>query len=81
VTQANVDPDLGKLDELLALLEQSPESAETRLAQEHIQAARTYLLGAMNDEYLLNLALAREVIQEMPDGDARARMQVLLGAC
>jgi len=50
------EEELGKLDELLALLANAPPSPEAEIAQEHIQSARTCVLGAMSAECELNLA-------------------------
>ena len=53
------EEELGKLDELLALLANAPSSPESEIAREHIQSARSCVLGAMSAECELDLELAR----------------------
>ena len=72
------DTRVDQLDELLKLLTQGPQSEESEMAQEHLQGARTYLLAAMNDEYILNIELAREAIGPIPDDRVRAEALQLL---
>jgi hypothetical protein len=43
--------ELGKLDQLLALLAAAPPSPESEIAQEHIQSARSHVWEAMPAEY------------------------------
>ena len=51
------EEELGKLDELLAVLAQAPPPPESEIAQEHIQSARSCVLGSMSAECELNLNL------------------------
>ena len=74
MTVAGAD-NIAKLDELLALLTQSPQSDGSKLAQEHLHGARTYLVGAMQTEYRFNLRLALEVVQTIPDHPLRAEIE------
>jgi hypothetical protein len=65
------EEELGKLDELLALLARAPPSPEFEIAQEHVQSARSCVLGAMSAECELNLKLARSAIGRIPDQATR----------
>ena len=56
------EEELSKLDELLALLAKAPPSPECEIAKEHIQSARSCVLGAMPAECELDLQLARTAI-------------------
>ena len=67
-----------KLDGLLALLNRCSASEACNIVQEHIQDARTYLLGAMNTEYRLNLELAREASIRIPDENIRSESETVL---
>jgi hypothetical protein len=58
---------LRKLDELLALLVQAPPSPEAEIAQEHIQSARSCVLGSMPAACELELKLARTAIGGIAD--------------
>ena len=69
---------LAKLDELLELIGDAPEDAECRSVQEHLQAARTYLLGAMPQEYELSLEMAQEAIGAIEPRDVRLKAERLL---
>ncbi len=69
---------LSKMDDLLAVLSLGQESEETRLTQEHIHGARTYLLGAMDQEYRLNLEMARDSASHIPDENTRQRAERIL---
>lgn len=78
ITRQVVEHELGRLDGLISLLKSCPDSPEMELVHEHVQSARTYLLGAMTMEYSLNLALALWAVEQMPRGEARSQMQDLL---
>jgi hypothetical protein len=56
------EEELGKLDELLALLAKAPPSPKSKIAQEHVQSARSCVLGSMPAECELDLKLARIAI-------------------
>jgi hypothetical protein len=66
---------LAKLDELLELIDDAPEDAESLSAQEHLQAARTYLLGAMPQECELSLEMAEEAIAAIAQRDLRLKAE------
>jgi len=67
-----------KLDGLLDLLIRCSASEACSIVQEHIQDARTYLLGAMEAEYKLNLELAREASARIPDENVRSESEMVL---
>jgi hypothetical protein len=72
------EEELGKLDELLALLAAAPSSPESEIAQEHIQSARSHLWGAMPAECELDLKLARTSIGRIADVATRRNAQKIL---
>jgi hypothetical protein len=72
------EEELGKLDELLALLANAPPSPESEIAQEHIQSARSCVLGAMSAECELDLELARKAIGGIADVATRRNAQKIL---
>jgi hypothetical protein len=72
------EEELGKLDELLALLAQAPPSPESEIAQEHIQSARSCVLGTRSAECELNLELARGAIAHIADTATRRSAQKIL---
>jgi hypothetical protein len=72
------EEELGKLDELLALLAQAPPSPESEIAQQHIQGARSCVLGAMPAECELDLILARSAIASIADTATRLSAQKIL---
>ena len=74
----NWEQELGKLDELLALLANAPPSPEAEIAQEHIQSARSCVLGAMSAECELDLELARTAIRGIADVATRRNAQKIL---
>ena len=61
------EEELGKPDELLALLAKAPPSPDSEIAQEHVQSARSCVLGAMSAECELDLELARKAIGGIAD--------------
>ena len=74
----NWEEELGKLDELLALLANAPPSPESEIAQEHIQSARSCVLGAMPAECELDLELAWTAIGRIADVATRRNAQKIL---
>jgi hypothetical protein len=72
------EEELRKLDELLALLAQAPPSPESEIAQEHIQSARSCVLGSMPAECELDLKLARTAIGGIADVATRRTAQNIL---
>jgi len=62
-----VEAQLEKFDEILAFLADAPETEAVISAQEHLQFARSYLLGAMPEELEVSLAMAEKAIHGMDD--------------
>jgi hypothetical protein len=73
-----IEAQLAKLDELLELIGDAPEDAQCPNSQEHVQSARTYLLGAMPQEYELSLEMAEEAIATIAERDVRLKAEHLL---
>ncbi|MGD1092613.1 MAG: hypothetical protein ABSB35_11570 [Bryobacteraceae bacterium] len=71
-------PDRNKLDRLLITIEHCSPPDEAEFAREHINEARTYLLGAMPTEFRVSLELARESLSRMNATKARQEAQKLL---
>ena len=71
-------PGLNKLDQLLIAIGHCSPPDEVEFAQEHINEARTYLLGAMPGEFGMSLELARESLSRMDDTATRQEAQKLL---
>ena len=74
------EEELRKLDELLALLAQAPPCPESEIAQEHIQSARSCVLGSMPAECELVLKLARTAIGGIADVATRRNAQKILAS-
>jgi hypothetical protein len=73
-----VQEQLSKLDHLLEFLADAPEDEECRNAQEHLQSARTYLLGAMPEEFELSLQMAEDAISAIARRAERIQAERLL---
>lgn len=72
------DPqDLAVLNNLLAALENDPDSREG-LMREHIESARTYLMLAMPEEYQLALRMAEGALDDVSDKALRDRIARIL---
>jgi hypothetical protein len=74
-----IDADLQRLDELLAALGHSQENRDDLLI-EHLQRARTYLLGAMPEEYALSLQNARDNLSLVRGETTRQRLESALSS-
>jgi|SRR5579871_451748 len=77
------DQDLKRLDELIAGPGASSDagrrsSGSCGLLLEHLRAARRALLGAMRDEYSLNLEQAKESLDCISDKSTRAQVKKTL---
>ena len=72
------EEELGKLDELLALLAKAPPSPESEIAQEHVQSARSRVLGSMPAECEPDLKLAQTAIGSIADIATRRAAQKIL---
>ena len=73
-----VQEQLSKLDQLLEFLADAPEDEECRNAKEHLQSARTYLLGAMPEEFELSLQMAEEAISAIAQRTVRIEAERML---
>jgi len=72
------EEEVSKLDELLALLTAAPPSPDCEIAQEHVQCARSCVLGAMPAECELDLKLARDSIGRITDRLTRRSAEDIL---
>ena len=68
-----------RLDLALAELEECPRTDECVLLHEHVYAAKVALLGAMHDEYDMNLELARKAVDNLPSKELKDSVGGLLG--
>jgi hypothetical protein len=62
---------MARLDHLVEKVRQSGDG-NTELLLEHLQSSRTYLLGAMPDEYEFSLITARELVPQVANHDLRS---------
>lgn len=70
----SLDPqDLAALNDLLAALENDPDTREGMM-REHIESARTYLTLFMPEEYQLALQLAEGALDDVTDKTLRDRI-------
>jgi hypothetical protein len=76
---AQRDADLQRLDDLLAALGHTQENRDDLLI-EHLHSARTYLLGAMPEEYALSLQNARDNSSLVRDETSRQRLESTLSS-
>lgn len=72
------EEEVGELDKLLAVLVKGPPSAESAIAQEHIQSARSCVWGAMPAECEFDLKLARTAVGGIADVTTRHNAQKIL---
>src|SRR3954471_21090939 len=73
---AESQADLARLDEMIAIL----KDGDADLLKEHLQSARQYLLGAMPEEYLVNLEGATAALDTVPDRNVRNRLEKAIAA-
>jgi len=71
--------DLARIDQLISKVGQSRD-VQSALLVEHLQSARTYLLGAMPDEYKFSLMAAKNVAAELSDTSMKDSMTQELAA-
>jgi hypothetical protein len=71
--------DLVQLDQLVLDLEQQP-SAVNSLMREHLEAARFYRTGGMQQEFDFNLKLAMQLLPEISDSALHSRIAEFLEA-
>ena len=71
--------ELLKLDELIRALDVRLDTPQG-LMREHLTAARSYLLGAMPEEYKMTLDMAKEFLTEIDDTALRSRLNTFLAS-
>jgi hypothetical protein len=71
--------DSTRLDEFLAELRDANES-HCDMLREHLESARSYLIGAMPAECLLSLRLANETLDCVSNEDLRHRAAELINS-
>ena len=69
LSQTEREIDLQGLDDMIAVL---GRSGQADLLIEHLHSARTYLLGAMPEEYLASLESAKNALNTVSDGSLRS---------
>ena len=55
-----------------------PSEGQCELLREHLESARTYLLGEMTEEYTLSLRLAAEAVNCISNEDRRHRVNEMI---
>ena len=73
LTPARRDADVKRLDDLIAALRHAQTDPDD-LVMEHLHSARTYLLGAMPEEYDLSLRIARQSLDLVAEKPLRDRI-------
>jgi hypothetical protein len=71
--------ELARIDELIAGLDVQLDTPQG-LMREHLTAARSYLIGAMPDEYRMTLDMAKEYLSQIEDVGLRSRIEDFLKA-
>ena len=71
------DSRLSQLEELIGDLG-GEEDTPNGLLREHLEAARSFLLGSMPTEYHFSLGLAEGVLSEIKDQNLRTRAKEFL---
>src|SRR5262245_7292471 len=71
LTAASTETARAELDQLIAEVS-ACNDPQSELLQEHLQSARTYLLGAMPEEYEFSLLAAKGTAAELKNTDFRA---------
>lgn len=69
--------ELSRLDQLIEGLDVRLDTPQG-LMREHLTAARSYLIGAMPEEYEMTLQLAKEYLSQIEDPQVRARIKSFL---
>ena len=69
---------LEQVDEILAVLEHCSPAEEADYVREHVQNARTYLLGAMPAEFNESIELARQAMHLLEDSESLRAAQKIL---
>ena len=74
---AEREEELARIDELMRDLDVRLDTPQG-LMREHLAAARSYLLGAMPEEYKMTLDMAKEFLTEIEDPALRSRLDAFL---
>lgn len=74
---ASSDSRLPQLEALIGDLT-GEEDTPNALLREHLEAARSFLLGSMPTEYQFSLGLADGLLSEIKDQDLRTRLEEFL---
>ena len=69
--------ELAHIDELIADLDVQLDTPQG-LMREHLTAARSYLIGAMPEEYRMTLDMAKEYLSQIEDAGLRSRIEHFL---
>jgi len=72
--------EVSKLDDLIALLTNSPSSPESLIALEHVQSARGCALESMPAECEFDLKLAWTAIRQIDDEATRQNAEKILSS-
>ena len=70
--------DLSNLERIIEELDGEPAGSECSLLREHLERARDYQIGAMPQEYLLSMQLAKMAVDCVSDEDRRHRIQEMI---
>ena len=55
-----------------------PAESQCELLGEHLESARTYLLGGMREEYILSLRLADDAVSCISNAERRSRVKRMI---
>jgi hypothetical protein len=75
---ASTEEQVRRLDLVLAELDECPRSDDCNILHEHVYGAKVALLGAMHDEYSMNLELARKAAGRLENKETRNTVEALL---
>jgi hypothetical protein len=76
---SNTQVDVDRLNDLLAELGRLPHD-QTSLLLEHLEGARYYMTGAMPKELAMNLEMAENSLDSLPDEGLRQRVRQFIDA-
>jgi hypothetical protein len=71
--------ELARLDDVIAALDVRLGTPQGFM-REHLMAARSYLIGAMPEEYRMTLDMAKEYVPQIEDAGLRSRIEAFLKA-
>ncbi len=70
--------DLSSLERIIKELDSDPAGGECSLLREHLQRALDYQIGAMPQEYLLSMQLAKMAVDCVSDDKRRRRIEEMI---